>query len=295
MEFLLQILVSGVVTGGIYALIAIGFVIVYKATGVINFATGELMMLGAFFCYSAMTALHAPFALALLVAALAAGGVGAAVERVVLRPLLGKRAISVIMVTIGLSAVFKGLAQIIWSGEYRAFPPIFPRAPVVLGSVILPSRQAYPFLIAMGAIALVALLFRFTRTGIAMRATADDQGTAFSMGIDIRRIFSLSWSLAAVTAAVAGVVIGAIGGISPQLGAVGLRIFPVVILGGLDSVGGALLGGVVMGVLENLAGGYLDPLLPGGGVKEVVPFVALVVILMIRPYGLFGRREIERL
>jgi branched-chain amino acid transport system permease protein len=294
-EFLLQILVSGVVTGGIYALIAIGFVIVYKATGVINFATGELMMLGAFFCYSAMTAAHAPFALALLVAVLAAGGVGAAVERVVLRPLLGKRAISVIMVTIGLSAVFKGLAQIIWSGEYRAFPPIFPRAPVVLGSVILPSRQAYPFLIAMGAIALVALLFRFTRTGIAMRATADDQGTAFSMGIDIRRIFSLSWSLAAVTAAVAGVVIGAIGGISPQLGAVGLRIFPVVILGGLDSVGGALLGGVVMGVLENLAGGYLDPLLPGGGVKEVVPFVALVVILMIRPYGLFGRREIERL
>jgi branched-chain amino acid transport system permease protein len=115
------------------------------------------------------------------------------------------------------------------------------------------------------------------------------------MGIDNRRIFSLSWSLAAVTAAVAGVVIGAIGGISPQLGAVGLRIFPVVILGGLDSVGGALLGGVVMGVLENLAGGYLDPLLPGGGVKEVVPFVALVVILMIRPYGLFGRREIERL
>jgi branched-chain amino acid transport system permease protein len=213
----------------------------------------------------------------------------------VLRPLLGQRAISVIMVTIGLSAVFKGLAQIIWSGEYRSFPPIFPRAPVVLGSVILPSRQAYPFLIAMGAIALVALLFRFTRTGIAMRATADDQGTAFSMGIDIRRIFSLSWSLAAVTAAVAGVVIGAIGGISPQLGAVGLRIFPVVILGGLDSVGGALLGGVVMGVLENLAGGYLDPLLPGGGVKEVVPFVALVVILMIRPYGLFGRREIERL
>ena len=295
MEFLLQILVSGVVTGGIYALIAIGFVIVYKATGVINFATGELMMLGAFFAWTAMSALGLPFAAALVLAALGAAGVGALVERVVLRPMLGQRPISIIMVTIGLSSVFKGLAQIAWGGEYRSFPPIFPRAPVVLGSVILPSRQAYPFLIAMGAIALVALLFRFTRTGIAMRATADDQGTAFSMGIDIRRIFSLSWSLAAVTAAVAGVVIGAIGGISPQLGAVGLRIFPVVILGGLDSVGGALLGGVVMGVLENLAGGYLDPLLPGGGVKEVVPFVALVVILMIRPYGLFGTREVERL
>jgi branched-chain amino acid transport system permease protein len=221
--------------------------------------------------------------------------VGAAVERVVLRPLLGQRAISVIMVTIGLSSIFKGLAQIAWSGEYRSFPPIFPRRPVTLGPVVLPSRQAYPFLIALAAIALLWALFRFTRTGTAMRATTDDQATAFGMGIDIRRVFSLSWILAAVTAALAGIVIGAIGGISPQLGAVGLRIFPVVILGGLDSIGGALVGGVVMGILENLAGGYLDPLLPGGGVKEVAPFAALVLILMVRPYGLFGTREIERL
>jgi branched-chain amino acid transport system permease protein len=295
MDHLLQLLASGVVTGGIYALIAMGFVVVYKATGIINFATGELMMLGAFFAYTAMVAAHAPFAVALLVAAAGAGAVGALVERVVLRPLLGQRAISIIMVTIGLSAIFKGVAQLVWSGEYRSFPPIFPRRPVALGPVILPSRQAYPFLIALAAIALIALLFRFTRTGVAMRATADDQATAFSMGIDIRRVFSLSWSLAAVAAAVAGIVIGTIGGISPQLGAIGLRIFPVVILGGLDSIGGALVGGVVIGILENLAGGYLDPLLPGGGVKEVAPFVALVAILMVRPYGLFGTREIERL
>jgi branched-chain amino acid transport system permease protein len=294
-DLLLQLLASGIVTGGIYALIAIGFVIVYKATGIINFATGELMMLGAFFCWTATTAAGAPFAVALGIAILAAAALGAAVERVVLRPLLGKRAISVIMVTIGLSSIFKGLAQMIWSGEYRSFPPIFPRAPVVLGPVVLPSRQAYPFLIAIAAIALVGLAFRFTRTGTAMRATAGDQATAFGMGIDIRRVFSLSWSLAAVTAAVSGVVIGAIGGISPQLGAVGLRILPVVILGGLDSIGGALVGGVVMGVLENLAGGYIDPLMEGGSAKEVAPFVALVVILMIRPWGLFGSREIERL
>jgi len=221
--------------------------------------------------------------------------VGALVERVVLRPLMGQRAISVIMVTIGLSSIFKGIAQIVWSGEYRSFPPIFPRRPIVLGPVLLPSRQAYPFLIALAAIALLALLFRFTRTGTAMRAAADDQATAFGMGIDVRRMFSLSWVLAAVTAALAGIVIGTIGGISPQLGAVGLRIFPVVILGGLDSVGGALVGGVVVGILENLAGGYLDPLLPGGGVKDVVPFAALVLILMVRPHGLFGTREIERL
>ncbi|HSB19714.1 MAG TPA: branched-chain amino acid ABC transporter permease [Anaeromyxobacteraceae bacterium] len=295
MEYLLQLLASGVVTGGIYALIAIGFVVVYKATGVINFATGELMMLGAFFAWTAMTAAALPFAAALLAAVACSALVGAAVERVVLRPLLGQRAIAVIMVTIGLSSIFKGLAQIAWSGEYRSFPDIFPRRPVILGPVVLPSRQAYPFLIALAAIALLWALFRFTRTGTAMRATTDDQATAFGMGIDIRRVFSLSWILAAVTAALAGIVIGAIGGISPQLGAVGLRIFPVVILGGLDSIGGALVGGVVMGILENLAGGYLDPLLPGGGVKEVAPFAALVLILMVRPYGLFGTRDIERL
>jgi branched-chain amino acid transport system permease protein len=293
MEHLLQLLASGVITGGIYALIAMGFVVVYKATRVINFATGELMMMGAFFAYTAMVAAHAPFAVALLVAAAGAALVGALVERVVLRPLLGQRAISVIMVTIGLSSIFKGLAQIVWSGDFRSFPPIFPRAPVVIGPVILASRQVYPFLVAVAAIVVLAVLFRFTRTGIAMRATAGDQATAFSMGIDIRRVFSLSWSLAAVTAAVAGIVVGTIGGISPQLGAIGLRIFPVVILGGLDSIGGALVGGIVIGVLENLAGGYLDPVF-GGGVKEVAPFVVLVMILMLRPYGLFGKVQIER-
>lgn len=295
MEHFLQSMVSGVVIGGIYALIAMGFVIIYKATGIINFATGEFMMLGAFFCYTAMTAAAFPFAASLLVAVAGAGALGMLVERVILRPLLGKNMISIIMVTIGLSSVFKGVAQIAWSGDYRAFPQIFPRMPVVLGGIVIPSRQLYPFLISIAAAALIWLGFRFTRTGTAMRATADDQEAAFSMGIDIRRVFSLSWSLAAVAAALSGVAIGTMGGISPQLGAIGLKIFPVVILGGLDSIGGALAGGFLMGILENLAGGYLDPLIVGGGIKEVAPFVVLVVILMIRPYGLFGTREIERL
>lgn len=294
MEDFLQMVASGVVIGGIYALIAMGFVVIYKATGIINFATGEFMMLGAFFCFTAMTSARFPFAAALLSAALGAAALGALVERVVLRPLLGKATISVIMVTIGLSSIFKGAAQLVWSGEYRSFPPIFPRAPVMLGSVILPSRQFYPFLISIVSCALIAILFRSTRTGTAMRATADDPQAAFSMGIDIRRVFSLSWSLAAVASALSGVVIGTMGGISPQLGAIGLKVFPVVILGGLDSIGGALLAGFLMGILENLAGGYLDPLV-GGGIKEVAPFLVLVAILMVRPYGLFGTREIERL
>jgi len=292
---LLQLLASGVVTGGIYSLVAMGFVVVYKATRVINFATGEFMMLGAFFAWTVMVGVGAPFAAALVAAVVAAALLGMATERIVLRPLLGQRSISVIMVTIGLAAIFKGIAQLAWSGEYRSFPAIFPRAPVELGPILLPSRQFYPFLVACGAILLVGLGFRFTRTGTAMRATADDQAAAFAMGIDIRRVFSLSWSLAAMTAAVAGIVVGILGGISPQLGAIGLRTFPVVILGGLDSIPGALVGGVIIGVLENLAGGYIDPMLGGTSVKEVVPFVVLVLVLMIRPYGLFGTREVERL
>ena len=150
---LLQLLASGVVTGGIYALVAMGFVVVYKATRVINFATGEFMMLGAFVAWTVMTALEAPFAAALLAALLFAALLGTATERLVLRPLLGQRSISVIMVTIGMAAIFKGLAQIAWSGDYRSYPAIFPRAPVELGPIILPSRQFYPFLIALGAIA----------------------------------------------------------------------------------------------------------------------------------------------
>lgn len=295
MENFLQSLVSGVVIGGIYALIAMGFVVIYKATGIINFAIGEFMMLGAFFCYTAMTSAKFPFAVSLLMAIAGAAALGGLVERFILRPLLGKNMISIIMVTIGLSSVFKGVAQLVWSGDYRAFPPIFPRMPILLGTIVIPSRQFYPFLIAIAASALIWLVFRFTRTGVSMRATANDQAAAFSMGIDIRRVFSLSWSLAAVAAALSGVVIGTMGGISPQLGAIGLKVFPVVILGGLDSIGGALAGGFLIGILENLAGGYLDPLILGGGIKEVAPFLVLVVILMIRPYGLFGTREIERL
>ena len=272
---LLQLLVSGVVTGGIYALVAMGFVVVYKATRVINFATGEFMMLGAFFAWTAMSAVQAPFVVALLAAVAASALLGMATERLVLRPLLGQRTISIIMVTIGLAAIFKGLAQIAWSGDYRSFPTIFPRSPIELGPILIPSRQFYPSLIALGAIVIVGLGFRFTRTGVAMRATADDQMAAFGMGIDIRRIFSLSWSLAAMTAAVAGIVVGIIGGISPQLGAIGLRTFPVVILGGLDSIGGALVGGVIIGL--------------GGGVTtKAFVFTSLLTIPAFSNMGLYA-------
>jgi branched-chain amino acid transport system permease protein len=294
-DFLIQLLISGVVVGCIYAVVALGFVTIYKATGILNFATGELMMIGAYFACTAMTLAKLPFVLALPVALGGLALIALVLERAVLRPLFGEASITVVMVTLGLSSILKGLAQIIWTGEIQSFPPIFPRRPVDLGFGIVPSRLFYGFLIALAVVAVIAAIFRFTRTGVAMRATARDQGAAYSLGVDVRRVFGTSWALGAMAAAAGGTVIGIIGGISPELGHVGLKVFPVVILGGLDSVGGAVLGGVIIGILENLAGGYLDPHVTGGSVKEVVPFVVLLGILMVRPYGLFGTRDIERL
>jgi len=293
-DFLIQLVVSGVAVGGVYAVVALGFVAIFKATGILNFATGEFMMAGAYLTYTAM-ALGLPF-----VAALGVGMAGVAcmallVERALLRPLFGEASITVVMVTLGLSSVMRGLAQVVWSGEYQSFPRIFPRKPVSLGFAMVPSRLFYGFLIAAAAVAVIAAFFRYTRAGVAMRATAADQGAAFGLGVDVRRVFGTSWALGAVAAGLGGVVVGTIGGISPQLGAMGLKVFPVVILGGLDSVLGAVVGGILIGVLENLAGGFLDPYLTGGSVKEVVPFLVLLAILLVRPYGLFGTREIERL
>lgn len=294
MDHLIQLLVSGVAVGGVYALVGLGFVAIFKATGILNFATGEFMMLGAYFAYTALVGLHLPFWAALALALAGAAAVALVVERALLRPLFGQPVITVVMVTLGLSSILKGLAQIVWTAEFRSFPPIFPRKPIFLGPAIVPSRLFYGFLIALVAVGLLAAFFRYARAGVAMRATASDQGAAYGLGVDIRRMFGLAWGIGAAAAALGGVVVGAIGGISPQLGALGLKVFPVVILGGLDSVAGAIVGGIVIGVLENLAGGYLDPYVSGGSVKEVVPFLVLLLILLVRPYGLFGTREIER-
>lgn len=295
MEFLIQLLISGVVVGCIYAVVAVGFVTIYKATGILNFATGEFMMIGAYFAHTAMMDGRIPFVVALLAGLAGLALLAVIIERAVLRPLFGEPMITVIMVTLGLSAMLKGIAQIVWTAEFLSFPQIFPRAPINLGFAILPSRMFYGFLLALIAIAIVAAIFRFTRSGVAMRATATDQGAAYACGVDIRRVFASSWAMGAMAAAVGGTIVGIIGGISLQIGHMGMKVFPAVILGGLDSVAGAVLGGIIIGVLENLAGGYLDPHILGGSVKEVVPFIVLLVILVIKPYGLFGTHEIERL
>ncbi len=294
MEFFLQLVLNGLVIGSIYALVGLGFVVIYKSSSILNFAQGEFLMLGAYVCVAIFTSFHVPFWAAFVLTLVFSAVLGILMERVLLRPMIGEPVISVIMLTLGLASVLKAVVQGIWGTETVPYPPVFPTAPVMVGP--LPVSQGY--LYSMGSVALLLVLFtlffKFTRAGIAMRATAFSQQVALSMGISVKRIFALSWSIAAVVSAVGGVLLGGVrGGVDGAFAFFGLKVIPVVILGGLDSVLGAVVAGVIMGILENLAGGYLDPLF-GGGVKEVAPFIALVAILSLKPYGLFGKVKIER-
>jgi branched-chain amino acid transport system permease protein len=293
MDILIQVIVTGLATGGVYGLIALGFVLIYKATSILNLAMGEFMTLGAFLCFTALAGVGAPFYVALPITLACAFLLGIAVERVILRPLIGQPIISVIMVTLGLGVILKGLIYMIWTPTFRNFPEIFPPEPLELGFAVVPSGLWWGLVFAVIATAVFLVIFKFSRTGVAMRATANDQQAALSMGISVRWVFALAWCFGAMASAIGGIVIGNINGISVYMGDVGLRVLAVIILGGLDSIGGAIIGGLIIGVLENLAGLYIDPLV-GGGAKSVAPFFMVVLILMIRPQGLFGKEIIER-
>jgi branched-chain amino acid transport system permease protein len=293
MEFFLQLLLNGLVVGSIYSLVALGFVIIFKSSGILNFAQGEFLLLGAY-VFLAVSSAHAPIGAALLFTFAFSAILGIVLERLVLRPLIGEPIISVIMVTLGLSSVLRAVVQGIWGTDTRPLPSVFSLDPIQLGP--LPIARGYLYSAACVAVLLVVLtlFFKYARPGIAMRATADSQQVALSMGISVRRIFALSWSIAAVVSAVGGILLATMrGGVDGSLAVLGFKVLPAVIVGGLDSIGGAILGGLLIGVLENLSGGYLDPVF-GGGVKEVAPFAALVLILMVRPYGFFGKVRIER-
>ncbi len=294
MEFFLQLLLNGIVVGSIYSLVGLGFVVIYKSTSVLNFAQGEFLVLGAYVCLTLTVQYQVPFLWSFLLTLAFSALMGILTERIILRPMIGEPVISLIMVTLGLSSLLKAIIQGIWGTELRRFPDIFPAEPVNIGP--LPVSQGYLISLASVAVLLVifTLFFKFTRAGVAMRATAFSQQVSLSMGISVKRIFALAWSIAAVVSAIGGVLLAGIrGGLDGAMAFFGLKVIPVVILGGLDSIAGAIVGGPIMGILENLAGGYLDPLV-GGGAKEVAPFVILVLILGFKPYGLFGKVKIER-
>jgi branched-chain amino acid transport system permease protein len=286
-------LITGTAAGGIYALVALGLVLIYKSSDVINFAQGDLLLVGAYVGW-ALTTAGLPFPVAFGLTLLVAAGVGLIVERLVLRRMIGEPVIAVIIVTLGLSSMLRGLVFFAASTEVRRFPDgIFPIAPLQAGPFLIPQIYAWALVIAAAAVVALTLFFRFSRQGIALRAAADDQQAAMSMGIRISSAFALSWALSASVAAAGGILLGNLTGVNFSLADFGLLVFPVVILGGLDSIPGAIVGGLLIGTLQNLASGYLDPCV-GGGLKNVFPFFVLVAILLLKPYGLFGRVRIER-
>ena len=292
--FALQLIITGIAVGGVYALMALGFVLIYKASTVVNFGPGELVLFGAYVAWATTLNMRLPLYVALPLTLVIAVLLGLVIERGVLRPLIGHPIISVIMVTFGFASVIRGVLNMAWGSDTRPFPALFSSAPFRLGPVPVSPVHLWSFVTVIVLLAAFSLFFKFSLTGTAMRATADNQQVAQSLGISVKWIFALSWCIAAVVSALGGIILGSVrGGVDFSLADLGLKVFPVVILGGLDSVPGAIVGGILIGVLENLSGGYLDPIL-GGGVKEVAPFVALVIILMLRPYGLFGKVDIER-
>ena len=280
----------GLLSGGLLALIALGFVLIYKGTGVINFAMGEFMMLGAYFFYTANVIWGLPGVLALPLALAAVALVAALVERTILRPLAGQPVISVLMATIGLASALHGGVDAIWGGNNYEMPALLPRKPIILGDILIPGQVAWSFVLAAAVIAAFTLYFRYSRTGIAMRAAASDPITAYVLGIDVRATQRLTWMFAGVVGAIAGIVVAGMTSLSPALGGAALGVLAVVILGGLDSIAGAIVAGLIIGLIESLTAGYL-----GGKVRDIVPYVTVLVILMVRPYGLFGTRQIERL
>jgi branched-chain amino acid transport system permease protein len=292
-RFIAILSANGVLVGSMYALVALGFVLIYKATDAINFAQGEFVMFAGFLAAAAIHLAGFPWwASALLsVAGMVVFAFG--LERVVLRPLLGRPIIAVIMATIGLAAVLRGTATMAFGGGTQTIPLPISNSPFLLGPLILPPIKLVGAGVSLLFLGAFAWFFLKSRVGVAMRAVADSQQVAMAMGINVRRYFALAWALAGVVSALGGVLWGSMLGVDNQLALVGLKVFPVMILGGLDSILGAVVGGLIIGVVESMSAGFLDPLV-GGGTKDFVPYLLMIAVLMVRPEGIFGRRRIER-
>jgi branched-chain amino acid transport system permease protein len=291
MEFFLQLLINGLSIGFLYALAALGFVMIFKSSSVLNFAHGELLAIGAFLFLVLSTWAKLPILLSFAITLAGSFVLGFVIERLFLRPLIGEDLIQVIMLTVGLAAMLKGLMLFVFGGDIHVYPKFLPESlNLQFGIMKIPSVYVATFIIGLLFLVLFGLFFKYSSQGIYMRSVADNQPAAMSLGVHVRRVFALSWAIAALVCAMSGIMLGILNGISVHdISAVGLKVFPVVILGGLDSIGGAILAGVIIGLLETFTGGYISTSL-----REVVPYIVLILILMVKPYGLFGLVEIER-
>jgi branched-chain amino acid transport system permease protein len=295
MTFLIQLVVTGLCLGMIYALVAIGFVIILKCSNAFNIAQGHFVMVGGYLGYSCLVVLHLPIWATLLVVIASAIVIGLAVERFSIRPLMGQSELSVIMMTIALSTIFEGLATLVWGGEYKSYHGVLPTFKLSLGQISIPPESLIGLIVALICVGILMYVFKYTKIGLGMRATAEDLHVVQSLGIRATTVYAVSWAIASVVGCIGGILLGGVSGVSIGLSEVGLKAFAVVLLGGANSIGGAILAGIILGVLENVASGYLDPLVPGGGFAQIFPFIVMIIVLVFRPYGLFGQTRIERI
>ncbi len=296
---LMWALVNGVMIGSIYGLIALGWVLIYKCSGVLNLAMGELTLIGAYLCLTIYTFLVGidfpfPFVGALILTLMASVVLGFLTERIFLDRLIGEPVLTIIMVTVGLMFVFRGLVGLIWSTDTRIFdPPVFSMDVYEVGGIIIEQVYLWSFTAAISLWVIFYLFFKYTRWGLSMQATADDEMAALSVGISARFVYSAAWIIAFMTAAVGGTFLGVKNGLNISIGELSLLVLPAVVLGGLNSIPGAIVGGIAIGVLQELSGFLLDPYFPGG-VKDTAPYVFMIIFLLFKPYGLWGWVRIER-
>lgn len=287
---LLEISILGLASGSVYILIALAFVLVYKATNVFNFATGEMMMAGTYYFYFFDIQMGLGWIAALPLALAAAALTAVIIERLATRPLLGRPPVVLIMVTFGVSSIMRGLAQLTWGPDAQSMTELLPRAPLFLGDLLIPGRLVW----TAGIVAVIAtcfiLYYRYSRAGTAIRAASADQVTAESVGIDIRGVFRLAWIFAGVFAAIAGIVTASVNGVTPQMGAIAMNVLAVVMLAGMTSVGGVVIAGLIVGWLEFIVGWYL-----GSSWQSFVPYLLVLVVMMVKPNGLFGEQRVERI
>jgi len=292
--FFLLLLSNGVLIGLMYALIALGFVLVYKATDAVNFAQGEFVMIAGLVVAAALGVYGAPLWLSITLGIGAMVGFGFALERTTLRKLIGRPIIAVVMATIGLASILRGVGPTFLGAGTKTLPLPIPDEPFVIGPLFIPPIQLLGAGVSLVFLTGFGWFFLKSRKGIAMRAVADNQQVAMAMGINVERYFGLAWAMTGIVSALGGILWGNLLGVDVNLALVGFKVFPVVILGGLDSIPGAILGGLIVGIVENLAAGYIDPYV-GGGTKDFAPYVLMIAALMVRPYGIFGKKIIERI
>lgn len=294
MAELLQYTITGITVGMVYALIALGFVLIWKSSGVANLALGQLVLISSWFTYGMLVQAKFPFWFGFILVILFALALGWLSERFVLRPLIAQPILSLITVTLGLGYFLEGVVTFIWPWSVDALPRLFPTEPLRFGTAVVSQEYVWAAVISLILFGLLTLYFRYNKMGIAMRATADDQLAVQACGIPVTKIFSTSWMFACVVAAIGGILMSSIGGITYGLAETGLKSFSVVILGGLDSFIGTIIAGPIIGLAENLGGGYLTPL-TWPGVKDIIPYIIIIIVLFIKPYGLFGEVRIERI